>query len=236
MLRITGRHFVCPIGLADVNGDRRDDAIVSDGTRSIFVVFHARRRASVNLGSLGRQGFRITTSREFVTATLAGDVNGDGRSDIVFSDRTPDTAYVVFGKTTTNTVAAARLGAGGLTIRGEPDTNFPSAAAAAGDVDGDGLGDVLLGASGALPLGDGYRGGSVYVIYGRRSGGAVDLAARGPAFVRIDGSLPLRRFGAGIGGSVASVADLDGDRRRELAIADGYDGIAHVLLSTRLPR
>ena len=75
----------------------------------------------------------------------------------------------------------------------------------------------------------------MYLIYGRRSGGGVDLAAAGSAFVRIDGTLPLRRFGWGIGGSVASIADLDGDRRRELAIADGYDAIAHVLVSTRLP-
>jgi hypothetical protein len=235
-LRITGKRFVCPIGLADVNGDGHDDAVVSDGTRSVFVVFDARRRASVELGSLGRQGFRITTSGEYVGVTLAGDINGDGRSDLFFGDWTPDTAYVVFGKTTTTTVAAARLGAAGLTIRGEPDTSFPSAAAAAGDVNGDGLGDVLVGASGALPLGDGYEGGSVYIVYGRRTGGTVNLAATGPAFTRIDGTLPMRRFGGGIGGSVASIVDLDGDHRRELAIADGYDGIVHVLLSTRLPR
>ena len=76
----------------------------------------------------------------------------------------------------------------------------------------------------------------MYLVYGRTSGGAVDLAATGPAFTRIDGTLPMRRFDGGIGGSVASIADLDGDHRRELAIADGYDGIAHVLLSTRLPR
>ncbi len=236
ILRITGRHFVCPIGLADVNGDGRDDAVVTDGTRSIFVVFDARRRVSVNLGSLGRQGFRITTGRRLFPAALAGDVNGDGRSDIVLGDRTQMTAYVVFGKTSTTTLASARLGAAGITIRGERGTNFPVAAAAAGDVNGDGRGDVLLGAPGALPLGDGYVGGSVYLVYGRPSGGAVDLTATGPAFTRIDGTLPLRRFGWGIGGSVASIADLDGDHRRELAIADGFDGIAHVLPSTRLPR
>ena len=236
ILRITGRHFVCPIGLADVNGDGRDDAVVSDGTRAIFVVFDARRRASVNLGSLGRQGFRITTGSESFPAALAGDVNGDGRSDIVIGGGTRPTAYVVFGKTSTTTLAAARLGAAGLTIRGERGTRFPSAAAGAGDVNGDGLADVLLGAPEALPLGDGYFGGSVYLVYGRTSGGAVDLAATGPAFTRIDGTLPRRRFDGGIGGSVASIADLDGDHRRELAIADGYDGVVHVLLSTQLPR
>ena len=236
ILRITGTRFVCPIGLADVNGDGRDDAVVRDGTRAIFVVFDARRRGSVNLGSLGRQGFRITTGSEFLGAALAGEVNGDGRSDIVIGGGTRTTAYVVFGKTSTITLALARLGAAGLTIRGERGTRFPSAAAGAGDVNGDGLADVLLGAPEALPLDDGYFGGSVYLVYGRASGGAVDLAAAGPAFARIDGTLPMRRFGGGIGGSVASIADLDGDHRRELAIADGFDGIVHVLPSTRLPR
>ena len=57
--RIGGSHFVCPIGLGDVNGDGRDDAVVTDGTDSIFVVFDALRRENVNLDSLGRRGFRI---------------------------------------------------------------------------------------------------------------------------------------------------------------------------------
>jgi hypothetical protein len=233
-LRITSGAFVCPAGLADVNGDGRDDAVVSDGPRSLAVVFDALRRGTVDLGSLGTRGFRVTAAGELLAPTIAGDVNGDRRADIVFGDRTRTAAYVVFGKATSARIEATALGARGLTIRGERNTNFPFASAAAGDVDGDGLGDVLLGAPGAVSRGDGDTGGSAFVVYGRRSGGDLSVATLGPGALRIDGT--HRGSAWGIGGSLASISDMDGDGRRELAIAGGYEGIAHVLLSTGLGR
>ena len=167
--RSRGRERGCAATMrSSVTGHERSS---SSSTRGGAPPSTSARSAGRASGS--RQGASPSPQRWPATSTgtvAATSSSGAGRGS---------TAYVVFGKTSTTTLASARLGAAGLTIRGERGTRFPSAAAGAGDVNGDGLADVLLGAPEALPLGDGYFGGSVYLVYGRTSGGAVDLAATG---------------------------------------------------------
>jgi FG-GAP repeat len=66
--------------------------------------------------------------------------------------------------------------------------------AAAGDVNGDGLGDVLVGA-GAADNNGRERSGSAYVVFGQASPTSVDLAALGTHGFRIDGRRSGRRLG-----------------------------------------
>ena len=101
----------------------------------------------------------------------AGDVNGDGFDDLIVGARGNDTggihagaAYVVFG--TANGLTAVDLddianGTGGFKIIGETHQDRSSrSVSAAGDVDGDGFDDLIVGA---------YRNnaaGAAYVVYG----------------------------------------------------------------------
>jgi FG-GAP-like repeat/FG-GAP repeat len=71
-----------------------------------------------------------------------------------------------------------------------------SAMAAAGDVNGDGLDDVLLGAGGTAP-GRPYGTGSVFVVYGRRVPGRIVLRPLQPfRGFEIDGPGRLEGFGS----------------------------------------
>jgi hypothetical protein len=120
----------------------------------------------------------------YVDAVLVGDVNGDGREDVA-ARSWDDGTRIVFTR-----AAPGRGPAPGFLIHGTSDPQ------PAGDVDGDGLDDVLLMASGA----DGWS--LEYVVVFGRSGGDVDVS---------DGASVLRLVPEPNSGTMLSVGDQNGD-------------------------
>lgn len=152
----------------------------------------------------------------------AGDVDGDGLTDLLAG--APDHA----GSGRAWLVRAAREPVGELdlggpsprvtAIAGEASRSHLGAAVAGlGDVDGDGRGDVLVGAEDASPSGR-ERAGTAYVVFGVGEGPDVDVksfpAADGRTGYRIDGAQP----GGRLGHAVAGLGDVDGDGRGDLAL------------------
>jgi hypothetical protein len=85
--------------------------------------------------------------------------------------------------------------------------------ASAGDVNGDGLADVIVGAPTADPS-LASDAGSSYVIYGTASPSDVNLASLGSGGFRIDGAVA----GDLSGHSVASAGDVNGDGRADVIV------------------
>ncbi|MBK6657407.1 MAG: FG-GAP repeat protein [Proteobacteria bacterium] len=179
----------------DVNGDGYDDVIVGatgvDATGNTaagaaYVVFgHAEPFTTFNLGALdGSNGFRIDGALADTQLGLAvsggGDVNGDGFADIVIgapqADDGAGASYVLFGHAgsfAASIVTSDLNGSTGLRLVGVTGGDQSGTAVSiAGDVDGDGYDDMLVGAS-AADNGAGPDNGSAYVIYGRDFTGAV---------------------------------------------------------------
>jgi hypothetical protein len=91
----------------------------------------------------------------------AGDVNGDGLDDLIVGAHEADPSnkinagksYVVFGKKDTYSIELSDIsssGIGGFVINGELAYNESGwSVSSAGDVNGDGLDDLIVGAYGA---------------------------------------------------------------------------------------
>ncbi len=200
-------------GLGDVNGDRKPDVAVAAGRRrgEIYVLFGPLRRSTASLKTRlrRRQGFRITSDRDLAVGP-AGDVNGDGRADLIVrslrreNENAEPPMYVVFGRGATSAVDLRRLGAGGFRIDGRG-----LGAAGGGDVNGDGRADVAV----TVPSLPGATDpGNVYVIFGKADSGTVDLRAFGAQGYRIDGD---------VAAPVTFVDDVNGDGRSEVAFVGG---------------
>lgn len=107
-----------------------------------------------------------------VSVASAGDFNGDGYGDIIIgangASRAADfagLAYVVFGKETSVNIDLSDFTSGenGFLILGAAiNDHLGTKVSGAGDVNGDGIDDVIIGA----PTGGITSNGTAYVVYG----------------------------------------------------------------------
>jgi len=210
-------------GAGDVNGDGYADILVA-------AVRYASQTGRVYLYLGGPTGPAAQPDVELTgpdgtggyfgrPAIGVGDVNGDGYADVLITaygiDSYTGRAYLYLGgptglATEPAVVLAGPDGAGG---------NFGYAVAGAGDVDGDGYVDVVVGAEGV----DGNTG-RVYLYLGSPAG----LAAT-PA-VTVSGAVAAGHFGR----AIAAAGDVDGDGHADVVVGadfvDSMAGRAYLLL------
>ena len=126
----------------------------------------------------GTTGFLIDGESAYdnlgTAVSIPGDVNGDGIDDLILGSPGADKAYVIFGASGVGTSGSFDLttldGSNGFVVATNPYTRIGGAVSGAGDINGDGIADLLIG--------NNRYGDTLYLIFGGTgigSGGRVNL-------------------------------------------------------------
>jgi hypothetical protein len=155
----------------DVNGDGKADFFIGTITGTIYLVYGGSwSTSSFPLSSLnGQNGVKFFDTTLTYTATAAGDINGDGKSDFLISawiwNENTGAVYLVYGGPWLNqpTFSLSNLnGVNGVKFLGVSPGDYTGAGVkSAGDMNGDGIPDILIGA----PRANSNKG-FTYLIYG----------------------------------------------------------------------
>ncbi len=232
----------------------------NNGNGRSYIVFGKNNDTNpINLSAVakGTGGFVVNGISNIdwtgTSVSSAGDVNGDGLADLIIGAPASDPpasdpsevllnagrSFVVFGKTTTNEVNLGSLGSGGFVINGRGGTQpgeYPGdfsgyAVSAAGDVNGDGLADIIVGAPfsdlGYNPTDPGGDTGDSFVVFGKTNVEAVNLssvAAGTGGFVILGRGFDDQTNGVGpySNSNVSAAGDVNGDGLADLIVGEQY--------------
>ncbi len=231
-------------GIGDVNGDGLADLLIGSSTyddganvdagRAVLVLGSKDGVMTPGVETVGQAGSRYGS-----TVAPAGDVNGDGFRDALIAapfwdqGEADEGAAFVFLGSATGIVAAGDPGNAAAQLESDQVfANLGYSAASAGDVNGDGYGDVIVGA----PYYDAGESdeGAAFVFLGSATG-IVAAGDPGNAAARLESNQPA----VYLGGSVASAGDVNGDGYGDVIVGAPYydagesdEGAAFVFLGS----
>jgi Ca2+-binding RTX toxin-like protein len=248
----------------DLNNDGINDLILgADGADpngienagETYVIFGNSNGFPLNfeLSDLnGSNGFTINginvNDRSGLPASTAGDINGDNIDDIIISARNADpnditsagVAYIIFGNSNgfpLNFELSDLNGSDGFTINGIAEGDVLGFSLSdAGDINNDGIGDIILGAAFAERNGV-ENAGEAYVIFGSvEFPNTINVSELNGVngFTLKDSSLGL---GSRLGNAVNDLGDINGDGIDDIIVTAAFSdfnsienaGISYIL-------
>ncbi len=237
-------------GVGDVDGDMLDDILIgasgqgeggeSAGAAYLMMGHQLAGETTIDLADAAYK-FVGETPYDWAgyVVNSAGDVDGDGLSDLLIGadgdvgGTQAHASYLVLAKNL-GAEKTIDLADSDYKIIGEQSYDYASQVSSAGDVDGDGLGDIIIGAAGCDA--GGPSAGAAYIVLGKSlgSGPLIDLANADYQFI---GESPRDYAGAIVSGA----GDVDGDGLSDVLIGAWQNdsqslnqGAAYVVLGQSL--
>ncbi|MEM7550504.1 MAG: T9SS type A sorting domain-containing protein [Bacteroidota bacterium] len=219
-------------GVGDIDGDGFDDVLMTSpperfnfnsGGFSYVVFGNDDNNPFIDLTSLTNE-IGITVGETFIQASSAGDFNSDGLDDFLLSSS--ETVRINFGAS--NREDIDRLSNTSF-VTGNENNNL-SSIDVLGDVNGDGIEDIILGDPSIEIFGDILRG-SAYILYGTEGAENSDVnlsnLSEDRGFI-VNGTDSFSE----LGGAVSSAGDLNNDGLDDIAIAAVGQNRVHIIFGT----
>lgn len=213
------------LAAGDFDGDGKADLVVGSSSATLYLY-------KGGFSSTGTAGSRTTVTPPIESGTndspfgplnlTAGDVNGDGRTDLVVDGYETSTRY---GWNTNYWLPGTASGLSGSSAK----TLKSGIVTAIGDINGDGFGDIVSGADWDTTTSDGTsipnssKGGRVNITYGSASGPGTTKAVS-----QDTGSVPgTAEKGDGFGWDL-DLGDINGDGFQDLVVSSPNEDIGGV--------
>lgn len=216
--------FGVNLASGDVNGDGYDDILVGATTSSsagaVYLIYGKATPLTSGAVESDSANIKFTGTSENLGVVALDDLNGDGFADLVIGARLNSTSsesagavYILYGRSSTFTTGSMASVAS-FQFTGEAAADKFGSSLAVGDLNGDGLAEVVAGA----PNNDdaGIDAGAVYIVYGSTtllSGSASIGASASKLTGEVAGDLAGKA-----GGLAISAQSIDGDSYNDLLV------------------
>jgi len=203
--------------LQDWNGDQKDEIVIgAPCVNRVYIVLGGMVDEHFSLEDAEYRLFGESVEDFFGWSVAdVGDVNGDGRADLLIgadgsnsNGEGAGSTYLIWDALPNDPSISITDVA--IEYRGNEQDMSGGAIAGVGDTDGDGLADFVIGAAGSVDNGEGA--GKIYHMVGESglSYSSIDLEDRA--------NIILGAAGTELGTSIAQAGDIDGDGRSDIIL------------------
>jgi hypothetical protein len=185
------------LAIGDLDGDGKPDmAVANAGSTTLSVFRNVSATGVINNGSFAPKVDFASGSAPVSVAI--GDLDGDGRSELVVTNQGSNTVSVF-----RNTSASGSIGAGSFAAKVDFTTGAAPISVAMGDLDGDGKADLAVANSGAAS-------NTVSVLRNTTTVGSISTGSFAPKVDFATGTQPIW----------VAIGDVTGDGKPDLAVAN----------------
>jgi len=195
------------VAAVDVNGDGKPDLITANqGDNTVSVLLNTTLPGAAISNFASQITFTVGGSPTAVTGV---DLNGDGKPDLVVADQVDQDISVLFNTTSAPTASLSFSSQQPFT------TGMTANSVTTADINGDGIPDVVVA---------NINDNSVSVLLNSTATGA-----------QVPMLTTQKTFAAGAGAYAVTTADINGDGRPDVVVANYMAGSVSVFLNTTVP-